>query len=54
MLFAYNFMSAAYIHIYSLFCDKYNRLKKVHKQGVFFLQFWEGALGPFRLGKVAW
>ena len=21
---------------------------------VFFLQFWEGALGPFRLGKLAW
>ena len=20
----------------------------------FFLQFWEGALGPFRLGKLAW
>ena len=23
------------------------------RQG-FFLQFWEGALGPFRLGKLAW
>ena len=22
-------------------------------QGFFFLKFWEGALGPFRLGKVA-
>ena len=22
--------------------------------GIFFLQFWERALGPLRLGKVAW
>ena len=23
------------------------------QSGIFFLQFWEGALGPFRLGKLA-
>ena len=31
-----------------------HRLLHDQVTGIFFFQFWEGALGPFRLGKLAW